>query len=85
MCEFSKKKIVTLVTLFSSFVTLHYVGFFCFPKLDFPTNIGITRCTPSVAILVVASDGGQHWGCPKVVLSLMYRLYGVSTPGQVLE
>ncbi len=45
-------------------------------ETSFPTNIGITRGTQSVAILVVVSDGVDIW---------VAHLYSVSVPGQMLE
>ena len=52
-----------------------------------PTNIGIARDKLSVASLVVVSDGVEHLGCSKVFisLSLIYHLYSIRTPEQVLE
>ncbi len=50
-----------------------------------PILVSLGAHTLSVATLVVVSDGGRHLGCFKVFVSLIYRLYSVSMPGQVLE
>ena len=46
-----------------------------------PTNIGIVRCTVSVATVVVVSAGVDIG----VAIRFLYHLYGVGTPAQVLE
>ncbi len=39
-----------------------------------PTNVGITRGTPSVTtLLVVVSDGVRHLGCYKAFISLVWH------------
>ncbi len=40
---------------------------------NYPTNIGIVRCTVSVATMVVVSAGGRHLSCNKVLISLTQR------------
>ena len=46
-----------------------------------PTNIGIARCTVSVATIVVVSAGVDI----SVAIRSLYHLYSVRTPAVVLE
>ncbi len=51
-----------------------------------PILVSLGAHSLSVATLVVVSDGrGRHLGCSMVFISLIYHLYSISTPGQVLE
>ena len=51
-----------------------------------PILVSLGAHSLSPAKLVVFSDGrGRHLGCARVFISLIYHLYSISTPGQVLE
>ncbi len=46
-----------------------------------PTNIGIAKGAHSLSVATLV----RHLGCSEVFISLIYHLYSVSTPGQVLK
>ncbi len=47
-----------------------------------PTNIGITRATPTATPLVVISDGGQNLGCVRLLYGFFF--FTIFTPALAL-